>query len=146
LDRGPSPGTASGHPGEAWRAVVAGPRQPRLKGSQGPKRAVHLRIIWKSFMGGYRLHFQSGTCRNGQHQMGGGRGPRSGHCQQSYVKFKWGGRKGLGYPGEPGLSDSDVSRSVLGHPRRIRPKRPGSSQRHRGVPRPCGPHGALTLR
>jgi hypothetical protein len=43
MARGPSPGTASGHLGEARRTVVAGPQQQRLK---GPRGEVHLRIIW----------------------------------------------------------------------------------------------------
>ena len=55
-----------------------------------------------------------------------------------------GGRKGLGYPSEPDLSDSEVYRSRPGHPRQIRPERPGSSQRQRGVLRACEPSGALT--
>jgi hypothetical protein len=40
---GPSPGTASGHRGEAQKTLAAGPRRPRLKGKGG----AHPRIIWE---------------------------------------------------------------------------------------------------
>ena len=40
---GPSPGTASGHRGEARKPRAAGPRRPLLKGKGG----AHPRIIWE---------------------------------------------------------------------------------------------------
>jgi hypothetical protein len=40
---GPSPGTASGHRGEARKTLAAWPRRPRLKGKKG----AHPRIIWE---------------------------------------------------------------------------------------------------
>jgi hypothetical protein len=52
--------------------------------------------------------------------------------------------RGLGYPSEPDLSNSEVYRSRPGHLRQIRSKRPGSSQRQRGVLMACEPPGVLT--
>jgi hypothetical protein len=67
MARGPSPGTASGHLGEARRTVAAGPRQPRIKARE--ERFIY--GLSGSFMGGFLLHSRSGRCSNGHHQIGG---------------------------------------------------------------------------
>jgi hypothetical protein len=101
---GPSPGTASGHRGEARKPRAAGPRRQRLKG-----KGVLIRGSSGNFIGGFRAHPQPGNRRKGLHQLGVSplnrlvsRGPRPGHSRPSYVKFTRLGRGRLGYPRDLG--------------------------------------------
>jgi hypothetical protein len=46
MGRGPSPGTMSGHLGEARLTWAAGPRQQRLKAEKGYSSEDHLGVSW----------------------------------------------------------------------------------------------------
>jgi hypothetical protein len=61
---GPSPGTASGHRGEARKPRAAGPRRPRLKG-----KGLLIRGSSGNFICGFRAHPKHGNRREGLHRL-----------------------------------------------------------------------------
>jgi hypothetical protein len=100
----PSPGTASGHRGEARKTRAAEPRRSLHKAKKGLIQGSS-----GNFIGGFWAHPQPGNRRKGLHQLGVSplnrlvsRGPRPGHSRPSYVKFIRLGRGRLGYPRDLG--------------------------------------------
>ena len=143
---GPSPGPRAvigARPGGTSRRAAA-------TAAQGSKREAHLRLIWQfhrrisaSFADRQVRQWASLEAEGPPEPIGQSRAatrPRPAELCQSEM----GSRKGLGNPSEPDPSDSEVYRSRPGHQRQIRPGRPGSSQRQRGVLRACEPPGVLT--
>jgi hypothetical protein len=97
MARGPSPGTASGHPSEALRTFVAGPLQPLLKAPSED----HLDVSWTDFC------FIRGPVGAGTGIIRLGESPEligqslaaTRPLPAELCQVEMGVRKGLGYPG-----------------------------------------------
>ena len=140
-DRERSPGARPGGTSQGAAATAA----------QGSKREAHLRLIWQfhrrisaSFADRQVRQWASLEAEGPPEPIGQSRAanrPRPAELCQ----YEMGSRKGLGYPSESDPSDLEVNVGDLTTAWiKVRPERPNSSQRQRGVLRACEPLGVLT--